>query len=93
MQSYPAAGTAAWASVRIDTLSGYQRLMAARSSGRSVLWMGVRHVALFGAIVVLIALLASSPTHAAFWIVLAAFAFVGIAYLGALSWFYGELRK
>jgi hypothetical protein len=55
--------------------------------------MGVRHVALFGAIVVLIALLASSPTHAAFWIVLAAFAVVGVAYVAVLSWFYGELRR
>jgi hypothetical protein len=55
--------------------------------------MGVRHVALLGAIVVLIASLASSPTHAPFWIVLVAFALVGIAYLAALSWFYGEARK
>ena len=55
--------------------------------------MGVRHVALFGAIVVLIALLASSPRHGAFWIVLAGFAFVGVAYLSALWWFYGELRR
>ncbi len=54
--------------------------------------MGVRHVFLFGAIVILIALLASSPSHAAFWIVVAAFAFVGIAYLVAVNWFYSELR-
>ena len=82
-----------WASVHEDTLSGYPRFMAARSSGNRVRWMGVRHVALFGAIVVLIALLASSPTQAAFWIVLAAFAVVGVAYVAVLSWFYGELRR
>jgi hypothetical protein len=67
--------------------------MGSRPSDRRILWMGIRHVLLFGAIVVLVGLLASSTSHAAFWIVVGAFAFVGVAYLGALSWFFGELRR
>jgi hypothetical protein len=55
--------------------------------------MVIRHGALFLAVIVGIPFAVSSPKHSTFWVLLAALLFVLLPFVGAMGWFYGEIRR
>jgi len=55
--------------------------------------MTLRHVALIAVALFLVALTASSPHDAAFWVVLGCAVFILLPYLGAIVWFQRQIRR
>jgi len=55
--------------------------------------MTLRQFVVLSAVLVLVALMASSPHHAAFWVVLGCAVFILLPYLGVLVWFQRQIRR
>src|SRR6266702_2389922 len=67
--------------------------VAPRLGATSLPAMVIRHGALFLAVIVGIPFAVSNPQHRTFWVLLAALLFVLLPFVGAMGWFYGEIRR